>query len=211
MYTGIQKTWTMIISVAICIFIISQVRAETSGGIFAGWQGNFINQAFVYEMPEMNAVYKKIVAEAKNMGKTQSVEQVKAFFKTLGVTGFCRLSIAGDEVTFYDKEKIQAKHRYKALGTVPDTYGDHKLEWYAFEAADKEGQASEYRYIMMLQIHQHQNGQSHFHIRYGSNGVKELTGLGGMGNWWPTMVKPDFDVTAYIDSINSKLMVKLLP
>ncbi len=110
-----------------------------------------------------------------------------------------------------DSEKNQARHRYKALGTVPDTYGDHKLEWYAFEAADKEGKASEYRYIMMLQIHQHQNGQSHFHIRYGSDGVKKLTGLGGMGNWWPTMVKPDFDVAAYIDSINPKLMVKLLP
>ncbi len=211
MSIGFQKTWTIIITIAICIFIISQARAETSNGIFADWQGEFINQAFVYEMPEMDAVYKKIADESKKRGETQSIEQIKAFFKTLGTTTFHRLSMAGDDITFYDKQKNHVKLGYKSLGSVPDTYGDHKLEWYAFEATEKEGKASEYRYIIMLKIHQHQNGQSHFHIRYGNKGVKELTGLGGMGNWWPTMVKPDFDVTAYINSINPKLMAKLLP
>jgi len=32
-----------------------------------------------------------------------------------------------------------------------------------------------------------------------------------MANWWPTIVKTDFDINAYIKNMNAKIMVKVLP
>lgn len=204
------KAWTVIITIGMSIFLTPHVQAGTSNTIFADWQGNFINRAFVNERPEMDTVYQKISVEAQKRGETYTVAQIKNIFKKMAHTEFHKMSIAGDEITFYDKEK-KMPHRYKALGTVPDTYGNHKFEWYAFEAAGKGSETSRYRYIIMLKIHQHKNSQPHFHIRYGNKGIKELTGLGGMKNWWPSMVKPNFDITTYINNVNPKIMAKVLP
>ncbi len=193
------------------VFMIAQAGTQTPNDILADWQGTFINRSFVNEKTEMDTVYRKVAVEAQKQGKQYTAGQVKQYFREMGPTSFDKLSITGDTIRFYNKGGNEVTHQYKALGTVPDIYGDYKFEWYAFQAKEKGVEDSEYRYVILLKIHEHKNGQPHFHIRYGNKGVKELTGLGGMKNWWPTMVRPDFDIPTYINNVNPKMMVKVLP
>ena len=211
MYMVSKQIKIVIITLGMGLFMIVQANAGTSDGILSDWQGRFISRAFVNAMPQMDAVYKKMVVEAKKRGKTFTVKQVKTLLKKMGQTTFHTLLISGDDITFYDNENNSVTHRYKSLGKVPDSYGDYKFEWYAFEAVGKGVEDLGYRYVIMLKPHQHRNGQPHFHIRYGSKGIEALTGESGMENWWPTMVDPDFDATAYISTVNPKIMVKVLP
>ncbi len=206
-----QKIWVVAITIGMSLFLSSSVQAETSSNIFSDWQGEFMSREFVNETPEMDAVYKKVVIEAKKLDKNYTKAQVRDILKGKAHTSFCRISLKGDVISFYDEMGNAVEHRYKATGTVPDIFGKQEFEWYVFEAVGKEAENSEYRYILMLKIHQHKNGQPHFHLRYGSKGARELTGLYGIKNWWPTMVRPDFDMNAYIGNLNPKIMARVLP
>ncbi len=206
-----QKVWAVVIAISVSIFLTTHVQAGKSNNIFNDWQGKFVSREFVDEKPEMAAVFKKVAMEAKKMGKNYTVEQIRNIFKKMMQTDFCSISLNGDAITFYDKAKNMVTHRYKAIGKIPDSYGNHKFEWYAFEAVGKGVAFSPYRYIVMLKIHQHTNGQPHFHFRNSNKGGKALTEEYGMKNWWPTMVKPNFDIAAYAKNANPKLMAKLLP
>ena len=193
------------------ILLTAHVQAGDSDDIFNDWQGQFISRQFVNKKPEMDTLYNKVVIEAKKRGKDYTKAMVRDSFEKIVHTDFHQISLKGDSISFYDEKGSMEKYRYKALGIVPDKYGDNEIEWYGFEAMDKESKFSEYRYIIMGKIHTHKNGQSHFHMRYGQQGIDTLTVLGGIKNWWPTIVRPDFDVDAYLKHINPKFMAKLLP
>ena len=170
-----------------------------------------IVREFINENPKMDEVYKQTAIEGQKIGKNYTVAQIRVIFQKMMHTAFQRLAFKGDSIAFYDKAKKMTTHHYKVAGTVPDSYGDYKFEWYAFEAVGKDAGASEYRYILMLKPHRHQNDQPHFHLRYGNKGFKELIEGHDMKNWWPTLVKPDFDIDAAIKNVNPKIMVKVLP
>jgi Zn/Cd-binding protein ZinT len=206
-----KKGWTAIITIGLSILLTASVQAETSSNIFSDWEGEYLSREFVNENPKMDEVYKKTAIEGQKIGKNYTVEQIRVIFKKMMHTSFQRLAFKSDTIAFYDKEKNMTKHRYKAAGTIPDSYGDYKFEWYAFEAVGKDAGSSEYRHILMLKPHQHQNGQPHFHLRYGNKEFKELIASEGMKNWWPTLVKPDFDIDVAIKNVNPKIMVKVLP
>lgn len=206
-----QKVWAVVIAISVGVFLTTHVQAGKSNNIFSDWQGKFLSKVFVDERPEMDAVFKEAAMEAKKMGKNYTVEQIRNIFKKMMQTDFRSISLKGDVITFYDEAKNAVKCQYKAIGTIPDSYGDSKFEWYAFEAVGKGVAFSPYRYIVMLKMHQHTNGQPHFHFRNSNKGGKALIEESGMKNWWPTMVKPDFDLAAYVKNTNPKLMAKLLP
>ena len=205
-----KKTWFSVITIGLSIFLTTQLQAEAAGNIFNDWQGEYLSREFANERPEMDKVYQKVAIEAQKSGKNYTVKQIKAIFTGMMHTHFQRISLQGDTIFFYDKKERMEKHQYKAAGTIPDTYKDHELEWYAFEAVDEPAGTCKYKYILMLKIHHHQNGQPHFHLRYGSKGFETLIGK-DMGNWWPTIVKTDFDINAYVKNINAKIMAKVLP
>lgn len=205
-----KKAWFTVITIGLSIFLTTQLQAETTGNIFNDWQGEYLSREFANERPEMNEAYQKVAIEAQKSGKTYTVEQIKKIFTEMMHTQFQRISLQGDTIIFYDKKERMEKHQYRAAGTIPDKYKNHELEWNAFEAVDETAGTCKYKYILMLKRHHHQNGQPHFHLRYGSNGFKTLIGK-DMENWWPTIVKTDFDVNAYVKNINVKIMAKVLP
>ncbi len=206
-----RNVWAVIIMVGLGLIMTTHVQAGTSDNIFSDWQGKFISREFVNVAPEMDAVYEKVAVEAKKMGKNYTVAQIRHFFKKMIHTDCQSISLKGDTIVFYAPNKNAVTHQYKSTGTIADTYKDYKFEWYAFEAVDKAAVFSAYRYIIMLKIHQHENSQPHFHFRYGNKGGNALTQGTDTKNWWPTMVKPDFDLASYIKSINPKIMAKVLP
>nr|WP_319396288.1 ZinT/AdcA family metal-binding protein [uncultured Desulfobacter sp.] len=205
-----KKAWFTIITIGLSIFLTTLIQAETADDTFNDWQGEYLSREFANERPEMDEAYQKVAIEAKKLGKTYTVEQIKEIFTRMMHTQFQRISLHGDTICFYDKKEPMAKLQYRAVGTIPDTYKDNDLEWYAFEAVNETAGTCKYKYIIMLKIHHHQNGQPHFHLRYGSKGFETLTGK-DMENWWPTIVKTDFDINAYVKKMNAKIMAKVLP
>ena len=201
---------TVIAILGISAFFAPCVQAGTPSNIFDDWQGEFISRHTLNTKPEMKEMYQKVAITARENGKNYTAEQVGAVFLQLMRTDFVSIRLKGDTITFYDQEKNTQTVRYKAAGTVPDIYKDHEFEWFAFEAEGDQAQSCKFRYILMLKIHEHQNDQPHFHLRYGSKGIKALTGA-SLEDWWPTLVSPDFDIKAYVKSLNTKLMVKILP
>ena len=206
----VKKALFTIIAIGLSIFLTTLIHAETSENIFNDWQGDYLSRAFANERPEMDEAYQKVELEAKKLGKPYTVEQIKDIFTKMMHTQFQRISLYGDTISFYDKKESMEKHQYKAMGTIPDTYKDHELTWYAFQAVDETAPVTKYKYVLMLKIHQHQNGQPHFHLRYGSKGFDTLIGT-DMENWWPTIVKTDFDINTYVKNMNAKIMAKVLP
>ena len=205
-----KKTWFTMITIGLSIFLTTQLQAKPTDNIFNDWQGEYLSREFANERPEMDKAYQKVVIEARKLRKTYTVKQIKEIFTDMMHTQFQRISLQGDTIIFYDRKERMEKHQYKTAGTIPDKYKDHKLEWCAFEAVDETAATCKYKYILMLKIHHHQNGQPHFHLRYGSNGFESLIGK-DMEKWWPTIVRTDFDVNAYVKNIDAKIMAKVLP
>ncbi len=204
-----QKASSMLAAFGMAILCLCS-SAMADENLFSDWQGEFLSRDYFNKQPAMDVKYEEMAAAAREDGKDYTAAEAKEFFTKMMRSDFTRMVFDQDKVTFYYEDGKSVTHEYESGGVISDTYGGEPLEWYAFEAVDEQAIDSVYKYLLLFKVHQHGEGQAHFHLRYGSHGFDALTSA-DLGNWWPTGVCPDFDLEKEIANFNAKVMAKFLP
>lgn len=176
--------------------------AHAREGGLAGWQGEFVSRTSIGDSPQLQAFYEKTATEARKLGKSCTKAQVEAAIMKMSKSDFAALTVKGETITFFSDPdgKAGKTYTYRAVGSVPDTFGEMAFEWYGFEAVDKAN--CPYRYIILLSPESHNGGEPHFHIRYGNVSFEALTEPAAVKLWWPTMLQRNFDMDKLIEGMD---------
>jgi len=152
----------------------------------SGWTGEWVSMAGYLDNELMTPAYEATVEEAAKLGKTYTVQQVKAFIQAMYATSCSGFTITGEAISFLDDQgNVIAKSDYACAGLLPMT-GYAGYYWNVFEAT---GTASGYSDVVATEVHGgHEGGLTHWHIRYGDRGAKALADYENP-NWWPTLVR----------------------
>lgn len=203
-----KKLQTFITAIAAIILGFS-VSAQAED-IFSGWQGEFLSRDQFNKLPVMDEMYQKMADAAVEKGKDYTAQKAKEFFLSMMATDFEKIAFDKDTITFTDEDGKETTLQYKDAGIIKDDYEGYELEWHAFEAIDADA-SSQYKYVLLFKIHQHAEGQAHFHLRYGDKGFDDLIKNPDFKNWWPTAVYPDFDFDKELENFSPKVMARMLP
>ena len=150
----------------------------------SGWTGEWVSMAEYLDNELMTPAYEATVEEAAKLGKTYTTSQVKALLQAMYATSCSGLTITGEAISFLnDQGDIMAKSNYACAGLLPMT-GYAGYYWNVFEAA---GTASGFSSVIATEVHGHEGGLTHWHIRYGDEGARTLADYQNP-NWWPTFV-----------------------
>ena len=149
------------------------------------WKGEWVSMAEYLENDElMMPAYEATVAEAAKLGKTCTPQQVKTLLQAMYATSCSGLTITGEGISFLDAEgNVIAQSKYACAGLLPMT-GYAGYYWNVFEAT---GTVSGYSSVVVTEVHGHEGGLTHWHMRYGDGGAESLANYEN-ANWWPTFV-----------------------
>jgi hypothetical protein len=150
------------------------------------------NAALFLDDPAMDAA---LAAAAEAAGACYEADDVKAFMAEMMKADFAAVAMTQDgAVTFYEEDgSIQGHCRYRYLGTETAWWGDFQLEWHKYRrlfCLPGQGsfrQVRAYRNLVATPVHQHGDGMTHAHVRYGTESFDELMNDPGNAMWWPTL------------------------
>jgi len=151
----------------------------------SSWAGEWVSMAGYLENEElMMPAYEATVTEAAKLGKTYTAQQVKTLLQAMYATSCSGLTITGEGIGFLDAEgNVIAQSDYACAGLLPMT-GYVGYDWNVFETT---GTVSGYSDIVATEVHVHEGGLTHWHMRYGDGGAESLVNYED-ANWWPTFV-----------------------
>lgn len=189
------------------------VSAAEAGPPLQGWQGEFVSMHTFVQGTEFDSLYSDIAQAASKIGKDYTPAQVKEANMKMYATGFQRMTVTGDRISFYEKKDSPnpITVTYISKGAKETKFQNHTFTWHLFEATSTEPAAKPYRFLLATEIHGHKGGQAHWHLRCGQTGFDDLMNNPEYQSWWPTMVHLDFDTAAFIKGMNPKMMAKMLP
>jgi Zn/Cd-binding protein ZinT len=118
-----------------------------------------------------------------------NADDVASVLASWYATGFGALRIADGAMRFYaaDGVTLLAECDYEFTGVKMASFGEYEFPWYTFEARSVDGACAEYRHVIATEIHAHEGGMPHWHMRYGDRSVDELIHDSTYAAWWPTL------------------------
>ena len=192
-------------------FLILAACVPLQAEDLSAWQGEFISRATLINHPEMESLYQDISKAAEAQGKSYSAEDIKTYFKQLFHTDFSLIKITDNTVTYYHENPVSppVTRTYTYTGEIADAYQKTTFSWHGF-TSDGGGESDRrYTSLLMMKIHQHNNGVPHFHLRYAEVGQPPVTGP-EFEQWWPTLLPSDTDITLFKKGADPERMARLL-
>ena len=137
----------------------------------------------------MDAVYEAIAdaASAAAEDSAFTTDDAKSFLYAMLATNFGDLGIAGNTTTYYNTNgTVRCECEYESAGAETVAFGEEGFEWYKFELTSEDAACSEYKYLILTEVHSHEDAMVHFHMRYGNTSFDDLINNTNYAMWWPT-------------------------
>jgi Zn/Cd-binding protein ZinT len=118
-----------------------------------------------------------------------NADDVASVLASWYATSFGALQIADGAIRYYGADGITplAECDYEFTGVRMASFGEHEFPWYTFEARPGNGACAEYGHVIATEIHAHEGGVPHWHMKYGDRSVDELIHDSAYAAWWPTL------------------------
>lgn len=166
------------------------------GALFAGWQGKWVSSHTLNSDPEMESGFAAI---AKAAG-SKTVEEVKAFMSSMYASDFGAMKLDGHSITYYDADgtTVKATCEYASAGKESTTFTNkdgskHEFSWYMFSLKSGDAACKGYTNLIMTEVHGHDGGMDHWHMRYGEMEMDKLMNHPN-AMWWPTLLHAETKV-----------------
>lgn len=146
--------------------------------------------------PAMDDVLDDVAVAAADQGKAcHDADSVRDFMAEMMAADFAALAINDrSTMTFYDTDgSIQLYCRYRYLGSELVSSGGYDVEWHKYKrrscmpGSGWPRYVRGYRYFVATPVHQHGDGMTHTHVRYGDRGFDDLFYNPDYATWWPTL------------------------
>ncbi len=202
----------MICAISTALFALSGYAEESS--LFAGWEGKWVSSHALNSDPAMEPGFEAIAKAAKN----KTAEDVKTFLASMYASDFGAMELIGNTITYYDLggATVKATCEYSDAGKESTTFTNkdgnkHEFFWYMFSLKSGDAACKEYSNLIMTEIHGHEGGMDHWHMRYGEMGLKKLMNYPN-AMWWPTLLRGDTTVEQALDNTlkNAEEMASML-
>lgn len=118
-----------------------------------------------------------------------SADDVASILASWCATSFDALEIGDGTIAYHGAEGVMllAECDYDFAGVKMASFGEYEFPWYTFEARSRDAACAEYRYVVATEIHAHQGGMRHWHMRYGDRSADELIHDDTYARWWPRL------------------------
>ena len=153
------------------------------------WNGTWVNVGTMLDDPAMDAVYKAI-ADAANAAAgdgTFTTDDAKSFLYAMLESNFGDLGIAENTTTYYNTDgTVICECEYESAGAETVAFGEEEFDWHKFELTSEDAACDEYVYLILTEVHSHEDAMVHFHMRYGNTSFDDLINNPNYAMWWPT-------------------------
>jgi Zn/Cd-binding protein ZinT len=203
--------------VAVCvlnILVFAVAGSAEESALFDGWQGKWVSSHALNCDPAMEPGFAAI-AKATN-GKT--VEDVKIFLAAMYATNFGAMELQGNTITYAsaDRKTVMATCEYDSAGKESTTFTNkdgskHEFYWYMFSLKSDDAACQGYANLIMTEVHAHEGGLEHWHMRYGAMELEKLMNHPN-AMWWPTLLRGDTTVAQALENTlnNAEQMASML-
>ena len=165
------------------------IGSQESPAQLNDWNGTWVNVGTMLDDPAMDAVY-EAVADAANTAAGDgafTANDSKCFLNAMLESNFGDLGIAGSTTTYYNTNgTVRCECEYESTGVQPVSFDGQEFDWYKFELTSEDAACSEYEYLILTEVHSHEGGMVHFHMRYGNTSFDDLINNTNYAMWWPT-------------------------
>ncbi len=196
-----NRTCVIVICVAsLTLFAVIGYAADEPA--LAGWQGKWVSAYTLSSDPAMEPGFAAVAKAAE--GKT--ADDVKAFMLSMYKSDFGGIDVGGDSVTYYsaDRETVAAVCEYQSEGKESTVFKDKdgnesEFFWYMFSLKSGDDACNSYKHLIMTQVHSHEGGLEHWHMRYGTMDLDALMNHPD-AMWWPTLFRAETTVEQALEN-----------
>jgi Zn/Cd-binding protein ZinT len=157
---------------------------------FDDWNGTWVNVGTMLDDSSMDPVYEAI-ADAANAAAGDgsfTADDAKIFLYAMHETNFGDLGITGNTTTYYNTNgTVKCECEYESAGIENVTFGEEEFGWYKFELTSGDAACDEYKYLILTEVHSHEGGMVHFHMKYGDTSFDDLINNTNYAIWYPTL------------------------
>ena len=153
------------------------------------WNGTWLNVGTMLDDPAMDAVYEAMTdaANAAAGDGTFTTDDAKSFLYAMHKSNFGDLGIAENNATYYNTDgTVKCECEYESAGVETVAFGEEEFNWYKFALTSEDTTCPEYRYLIFTEVHSHEDGMEHFHMRYGNTSFDDLINNTDYAIWYPT-------------------------
>jgi Zn/Cd-binding protein ZinT len=203
--TGLFTLTGKALGIGLFIFVLLAAGCDNGNGgdpepELAEWNGTWNSYLEYFDEPQLLTI---LEAQYEPYKERMTLEEFKAFVKSIVRTDFGSFVIQDNTITFYEQKQTQKNPSgnvldtvtYTFKGTLTDVWGagtaeEAGFDWYAFKG-DREG---DHKYLLLEEAGRDtSSGPLHFHMRYGGKGFADLllTPTDNYNRWAPTIVSSD--------------------
>ncbi len=142
------------------------------------WNGTWLNVGTMLDDPAMDAVY-EAMADAANAAAgaagTFTNDDAMSFLQAMHKSNFGDFGIAENNVTHYNTDgTVKCDCEYESAGVETVAFGEEEFNWYKFALTSEAAACSESKYLIFTEVHSHEEGMVHWHMRYGNTSFDDL-------------------------------------
>jgi Zn/Cd-binding protein ZinT len=171
------------------VLALSTGIASEDSATLNDWNGTWLNLGTMLDDPAMDVVYEAMTdaANAAAGDGTFTTDDAKSFLYAMHESNFGDLGIAGNNVTYYNTDgTVKCDCEYESAGVETVAFGEEEFNWYRFALTSEDTTCSEYRYLIFTEVHSHEEGMVHWHMRYGNTSFDDLINNTSYAIWYPT-------------------------
>jgi Zn/Cd-binding protein ZinT len=192
----------MVIALCVVNMTAFAVAAFAEEGILEGWQGEWVSSYALNSDPAMEPAFAAIADAVE--GKTAA--DVKALLASMYKSDFGAMDLKGDTVTYYgvDGKTVIATCEYQSKGKEGTVFKDKEgneseFFWYMFSLKSGDDACDGYKNLIATEVHAHEGGLEHWHMRYGSMDLEKLMNHPNP-MWWPTLLRAETTVEQALEN-----------
>ncbi|NAS89104.1 hypothetical protein C4E24_05130 [ANME-1 cluster archaeon AG-394-G21] len=193
----------MITSVLVLgVLALSTGIASEDSSPLNDWNGTWLNVGTMLDGPAMDAVYESMTdaANAAAGDGTFTTNDAKSFLYAMHKSNFGDLGIAENNITYYNTDKtVKCDCEYESAGVETVAFGEEEFNWYKFELTSEDTTCTEYKYLIFTEVHSHEEGMVHWHMRYGNTSFNDLINNTSYAMWYPTFAVEDTTMETVAD------------